>query len=108
MLNSRLWTCTVLYGPLYMTKAESKKKDADQDHQVADIYYNPDQYLTSPANVTGYIEQCDASGQCHRLPNQESFLWFNSLHPSWKTDSIISERFVEVVEGRSKYATYWG
>ncbi|RAO69567.1 uncharacterized protein BHQ10_005579 [Talaromyces amestolkiae] len=75
---------------------------------IADIYYNPDQYLASPANVTGYIEQCDASGVCSLAANQESFLWFNNLHPSWKTDSIIAQRFVEVVKGQSKYATYWG
>ncbi|EED22785.1 GDSL lipase/acylhydrolase family protein [Talaromyces stipitatus ATCC 10500] len=75
---------------------------------ISDIYYNPEQYLASPANVTGFIEHCDARGECSRLPNEESFLWYNYLHPSWKTDSIIAERFVEVVEGRSKYATYWG
>jgi hypothetical protein len=92
--------------PSYLTKMERKKLTLV--HQIADIYYNPDQYLASPANVTGYIEQCDASGQCSLAANQESFLWFNDLHPSWKTDSIIAERFVEVVEGRSKYATYWG
>ncbi|EEA28699.1 hypothetical protein TMatcc_002946 [Talaromyces marneffei ATCC 18224] len=75
---------------------------------IADIYYNPDQYFASPANVTGYIKQCDATGKCSLAANPESFMWFDDLHPSTKTDSIIAERFVEVVQGRSKYATYWG
>jgi hypothetical protein len=34
-------------------------------------------------------------------------MWFNSLHPSTKTDSIIAQRFVEVFKGESKYADYW-
>ncbi|KAH8705196.1 GDSL lipase/acylhydrolase family protein [Talaromyces proteolyticus] len=75
---------------------------------LEDIYYHPDAYLASPANVTGYIDQCDPTGlNCTRLPNQDSFMWFNSLHPSTKTDSIIAKRFIEVLKGQSMYATYW-
>lgn len=91
-----------------LTEVERPKTDADHAYQIADIYYNPDRYFAPPANVTGYIQQCDASGQCYNEPNQESFMWYNNLHPSWKTDSIIAERFVEVIKGQSKYATYWG
>ncbi|KAL1966150.1 hypothetical protein VTN77DRAFT_4702 [Rasamsonia byssochlamydoides] len=75
---------------------------------ISDIYYHPDEYLAPPANVTGYINHCDVNGNnCQRLPNPDSFLWFDELHPSTRTDQIIAQNFVEVVKGASKYATYW-
>lgn len=76
--------------------------------QISDIYYHPDEYLAPPYNVTGYINHCDDTGNnCQRLPNEDSFLWFDPLHPSERTDQVIAENFVEVVKGVSKYATYW-
>lgn len=77
--------------------------------QLQDIYFNPEEYFEHPANVTGFINHCDppTSSNCSRLPNPDSFMWFNSLHPSTKTDTHIAQRYIEVFKGESKYATYW-
>ncbi|EAW11701.1 SGNH/GDSL hydrolase family protein [Aspergillus clavatus NRRL 1] len=77
---------------------------------LSDIYDNPTVYFkgSAPPNVTGYNSHCPVSGgDCTRLPNPELFMWFDELHPSERTDQIIAEEFVKVVEGKSKYATYW-
>ncbi|KAI9374599.1 hypothetical protein BJX61DRAFT_532241 [Aspergillus egyptiacus] len=75
---------------------------------ISDIYYNPTRYLAAPANVTGWVKHCDANGEnCQRLPNEASYLWFDELHPSERTDKIIGEEFVKVVEGSSQWADYW-
>lgn len=77
---------------------------------ITDIYNNPTQYLDSPANVTGQYSICGSTGamcisQEDRDPSQ--FLWYDELHPSERTDTIIAKEFMKVVEGKSKYATYW-
>ncbi|KAL4920686.1 hypothetical protein BDW62DRAFT_176048 [Aspergillus aurantiobrunneus] len=75
---------------------------------ISDIYYNPIEYLAAPANVTGHVKHCDETGQCERLPNEHSFLWFDELHPSERTDEIIGREFVNLVTGNSsRWATYW-
>lgn len=72
------------------------------------IYNNPTDYFKAPANVTGYINHCNLDKtECHRMDNPESFMWFDYSHPSQRTEQIIAEAFVEVVKGRSKWATYW-
>ncbi|RAH56722.1 GDSL lipase/acylhydrolase family protein [Aspergillus piperis CBS 112811] len=77
---------------------------------ISDIYYHPQQYLngSAPANVTGYIHHCNVAGsECETLSNPDSFLWYDQLHPSQRTDEIIAEEFIKVVKGESEYATYW-
>jgi phospholipase/lecithinase/hemolysin len=77
--------------------------------QINDIYHNPAGYLDAPANVTGYINHCNVMGQsCTALPNPDSFLWFDPLHPSQRTHQIIAEKFVDVMQGQSEWATYYG
>lgn len=72
------------------------------------MYHNPKQYFGDAANVTGYINHCDLNGQaCTRLENEESYLWYDELHPSEKADKIIADEFIQVVNGKSKWATYW-
>jgi len=78
---------------------------------LTDIYDNPAQYLngTAPPNVTGVVHECEVSNSsaCTTNASPDSFLWYDTLHPSEQTDRIIAEEFVNVVKGRSKYATYW-
>ena len=58
--------------------------------------------------MTGYINHCNTSGgDCVRLPDEDSFMWYDTLHPSEQTDKFIAEEFVQVVKGKSKWATYW-
>jgi phospholipase/lecithinase/hemolysin len=74
------------------------------------MYNNPSEYLngTAPLNVTGNINQCDASGSnCHVDPSPDSFLWYDELHPSEQADRWVAKEFVNVVNGNGKYATYW-
>ncbi|EYE91353.1 SGNH/GDSL hydrolase family protein [Aspergillus ruber CBS 135680] len=74
---------------------------------LSDVYYNDTNY-PNITNVTGYTNHCDQkTKQCTRLPNPETFLWFDELHPSEQTDKIIAEQFIQVVKGESKWASYW-
>jgi hypothetical protein len=34
-------------------------------------------------------------------------MWYDELHPSEQTDRVIAREFVDVVKGKSKWATYW-
>jgi hypothetical protein len=72
--------------------------------QLTDIYNNPANYLngTAPLDVTGYV---NVNGTAN--PSPDSFMWFDELHPSEQTDRVIAREFVDVVNGNSKWATYW-
>ncbi|KAK7509276.1 GDSL lipase/acylhydrolase family protein [Phyllosticta citricarpa] len=72
---------------------------------ITDIYVNPAAYLngTAPLNVDSYI-----TANMTMLPSdRDSYLWYDSLHPSEQTDRIIAREFVGVVRGGSKWGTYW-
>ncbi|KAL9471064.1 hypothetical protein ACSS6W_009005 [Trichoderma asperelloides] len=77
---------------------------------LTDIYNNPKNYLESPHNVEGFFHHCDVNGaNCIDGPGSlNSYLWFDELHPSNKTDSIIAQEFIKVVAGDSKFGTSWG
>ncbi|KAH8884746.1 hypothetical protein GQ53DRAFT_879396 [Thozetella sp. PMI_491] len=76
---------------------------------MTDIYNNPKQYLDAPYNVKGSYHTCDPSGSTcvdhSDLGPLSGFLWYDSLHPSEKTDSIIAKHFLDVVAGNSTYGT---
>lgn len=76
---------------------------------ITDIHNNPSAYLASPANATGGWQNCDVNKVCtNSTEPQDSFLWFDELHPSQITDQIIARTFVDIVKyGNSSYATYW-
>ncbi|RAH66063.1 SGNH/GDSL hydrolase family protein [Aspergillus aculeatinus CBS 121060] len=77
---------------------------------ISKIYYNPTQYLngSAPANVTGFEYHCNINGtDCTKSDSPDSFLWFDQLHPSARTDQIIAEEFIKVVSGESRFAEYW-
>ncbi|PYH95491.1 GDSL lipase/acylhydrolase family protein [Aspergillus ellipticus CBS 707.79] len=75
---------------------------------ISEIYNNPSEYLDAPANVTGYDYHCTINAtDCENLPDLQSYLWFDQLHPSVRTDQIIAREFIKVVHGESRFATYW-
>ncbi|KUI63757.1 GDSL esterase/lipase EXL6 [Cytospora mali] len=78
---------------------------------LTDIYENPSAYLDEPVNVTGYFRHCDPlnTSDCVDEPNSlDTFLWFDELHPSNKTDTTIAREFIGVVAGNSSYGTHYG
>lgn len=78
--------------------------------QISDMYYNPSQYFngTSPPNVQGWSNQCNSTGgECVLDASPDSFLWFDALHPSEQADRVFAKEFLGVVEGGSRWATYW-
>ncbi|OAL03562.1 GDSL lipase/acylhydrolase family protein [Phaeosphaeriaceae sp. SRC1lsM3a] len=83
----------------------------DVNSLMTDIYYSPTKYLngTAPANVQGVVKLCNAQGaNCTTNSSPDSYEWFDPLHPSEQTSRIVAREFVNVVGGKSKYATYWG
>jgi len=78
---------------------------------LTDVYNNPSAYLngSSPANSTGYFHHCNVNGtNCvNENATLDSFMWYDELHPSNRTDQVIAEEFINVVNGNSTYATYW-
>lgn len=86
----------------------------DVNTLMTDIYNNPTRYLDSPANVTGQYITCDVNAvdwwnACTAQVGREAsqFLWYDELHPSERTDTVIAKEFVKIIEGTSKYASYW-
>lgn len=75
---------------------------------MSDIWNHPSVYLngTVPLNVTGYAAGCSTS-VCTSKSSWDSYMWYDELHPSEQTDRVIAREFVEVIKGRSKWATYW-
>ncbi|PGH09888.1 hypothetical protein AJ80_07598 [Polytolypa hystricis UAMH7299] len=80
----------------------------DTSALITDIYNNPNRYLKGTPNVRGWINNCDLTGgNCEKADCPESYLWFDELHPSVRTSEIIAENFLAVLNGKSKYATYY-
>ncbi|KAK0637203.1 GDSL lipase/esterase [Bombardia bombarda] len=77
---------------------------------LTDIHETPRKYLDAPYNATGYWHQCQATNNAvcsdqTQLGPASSFMWYDELHPSEKTDSIIAKHFLDVVAGNSTYGT---
>ncbi|KEZ40472.1 Acetyl esterase [Scedosporium apiospermum] len=73
-----------------------------------DLIANPDELFDAPADVTGYYHHCEAQNNSNCVDSEEassSFLWYDELHPSARTDEIIADEFLQVIAGTSKYAT---
>lgn len=72
-----------------------------------DIWHNPSQYLngTVPYNVTGFITACGSA--CASSEVRDSYMWYDSLHPSEQTTRIIAREFVEIVEGHGTWGKTW-
>lgn len=104
------------YGAAYETLVKARWPGAafdvfDVNSLMSDIYYNPSQYLNSPANATGFYHHCDVndSSTCTTTSNSlDTFLWYDELHPSNKTDTFIAREFLNVVAGNSSYGNHFG
>lgn len=104
------------YGVAYETVVKARWPGAtvdifDVNSLLSDIFHNPSAYLDSPANATGFFNHCNAQNNsiCTTEPNPlDTFLWFDELHPSNKTDSVIAREFLGVVAGNSSYGTHFG
>ncbi|KAL2817117.1 hypothetical protein BJX63DRAFT_419693 [Aspergillus granulosus] len=118
-ISYRMWETVVTVNDVfkYKTPFEALVAHRYQGAQLAvmdlyglisDIYYNPIEYLDAPANVTGYVRHCGMEGGgCTLQANPASYLWYDELHPSERADEVIGKEFVKVVEGTSRWATYW-
>ncbi|CAK7220223.1 hypothetical protein SBRCBS47491_004115 [Sporothrix bragantina] len=102
------------YGVPYWTLVRRRWLGASvaifNTHQLlTDVYNNPAAYLAAPANSTGYYHHCDPknTSNCANVANTaiDNFMFYDELHPSPKTDSIIAETFLDVVAGVSPYGT---
>lgn len=78
---------------------------------MTDIFYNPGNYLngTTAPNVTGQYWKCSLDGKtCNAAEGSpDGYLWWDELHPGQRVDQVIAKEFIQVVEGKSKYAVYW-
>jgi phospholipase/lecithinase/hemolysin len=74
---------------------------------MMDIYNHPSEYLSSPANGTGFYHVCDVDDPSNCRDSAEpasSFLWYDELHPTERVSSIIADEFIRAVNGKSEYA----
>ncbi|KAG6824230.1 hypothetical protein H0H92_007605 [Tricholoma furcatifolium] len=92
----------------------------DSHSLFADMYANPQKYLngTVPFNVTGCINSCvyqlneDTSdtGDCTVVTDksaQDSYLWYDELHPSEQSDRVVAREIATVIEGSPSQWTTW-
>ncbi|EHK17225.1 carbohydrate esterase family 16 protein [Trichoderma virens Gv29-8] len=83
----------------------------DVNSLFKDIHQSPGKYLngTTPLNVLDYIHHCQAGGtNCTNLPGDpDSYMFYDSLHPSEQVHRIVAQNFMDVISGGSKFATYW-
>ncbi|KAK5551209.1 hypothetical protein LTR46_010795 [Exophiala xenobiotica] len=84
---------------------------------ISDVYDDPTLYLNGTGvmaggeSVWGYEHHCNVNQTvCVRQENgtnPDGFLWYDELHPSEQTDRVIARNFIDVLNGTSKYATYY-
>lgn len=75
--------------------------------QLNDIWNNPSNYLngTAPLNVTSWITACGSA--CADSSVRDSYMWYDTLHPSEQTDRIIAQEFVNIVTGNGTWGQTW-
>ncbi|TBU30115.1 GDSL lipase/acylhydrolase [Dichomitus squalens] len=91
----------------------------DSHSLFADMFARPQLYLngTAPLNVTGAVHACvfqlnestsdpgvctDATGT-----DQDSFLWFDELHPSVQAERVVAKAISDVTHRRSENWITW-
>ncbi|KAG6908643.1 hypothetical protein DXG01_003821 [Tephrocybe rancida] len=110
---------------LMLTALAPSLKDAhialfDSHALFTDMYYNPKVYLngTVPANVTGAISSCvfdlnadlSGTGDCTMVTDkkaQDSYLWYDELHPSEQADRIVAREVSAVIGGKTSKFAKW-
>ncbi|RKU42162.1 hypothetical protein DL546_001208 [Coniochaeta pulveracea] len=102
------------YGVPFQTTVKNRWPQASVTifnvHQLlTDIHNNPGKYLAAPASTSYYHQVNPVTGASSNLPGSlDQYMWYDELHPSNKTDSVIAKEFVDVVAGTSPYATQYG
>ncbi|KAI1343248.1 carbohydrate esterase family 16 protein [Xylariaceae sp. FL0016] len=101
------------YGVPFQLLVQQRWPEADftifDVHKLLlDVHVSPSRYLDAPANVTGFYHQCgdpnsEYSDCIDSSDSLGSFLWYDELHPSSKTDEIIGSEFVKLLSGNSSY-----
>lgn len=111
-LVNRLFEYGVAYETLVRARWPGVTFDVfDVNTLLSNIYHDPSQYLDPPANASGFYHHCDANNNsiCTTSPHPlETFLWYDELHPSNKTDTIVAQEFIKVVAGDSSYGIHFG
>lgn len=81
----------------------ARTDDKPSTPQLSDIWHNPSSYLngTVPLNVTSFITQCGSP--CASSSVRDSYMWYDSLHPSEQTDRVIAQEFVNIVNGNGTW-----
>ncbi|KAI0105375.1 carbohydrate esterase family 16 protein [Hypoxylon sp. NC0597] len=106
------------YGAPFQLLVEKRWPDAsfsifDVHQLISDIFESPAEYLDAPANAMGYYAQCPSTlelgtANCNVSSYPlSSFLWYDELHMSPKVHEYIATEFVGLVNGNSKYGTYY-
>jgi len=83
----------------------------DVNTLINDIYNTPTEFFPGEQgrnfNVSGFYHLCDFNGaNCvNQAAPYDTFLWYDPLHPTQATMSIVAKEFIGVVDGTSKYGT---
>ncbi|KXX82111.1 GDSL esterase/lipase EXL6 [Madurella mycetomatis] len=102
------------YGVAFHAVVKSRWPEAvvdlfDVHSLLTDVYRRPAEYLDAPHNATGYWHHCSSLGaDCVDqidLGPLSGFMWYDELHPSTKTSSVVAKHFLDVVGGKSEYGT---
>ncbi|KAG6864112.1 hypothetical protein C0991_012434 [Blastosporella zonata] len=89
----------------------------DSHALFTDMYTHPAAYLngTAPLNVTGAISSCifelnGSTGNCTTVTDpkaQDSYLWYDELHPSEQADRMVAKEIATVIQGEHSKWTTW-
>ncbi|KAG8854803.1 hypothetical protein FRB96_007332 [Tulasnella sp. 330] len=83
----------------------------DSYNIILDVINNPYAVLTSPYNTTGYESHCVPPNCTTSFiwdpTHPNGYVWYDELHPSQITDTIIAKEFAKTMKRESKYATYY-
>ncbi|PNS16309.1 hypothetical protein CAC42_6416 [Sphaceloma murrayae] len=77
---------------------------------ISDIYYHPAAYLNGtaePLTTTGVENLCTVNRTCTRSTSPDSYLWYDELHPGEQAERVFAREFIEVLDGRSRWAAYY-
>lgn len=85
------------YGVPFEVLVKGRWPDAtfdifDVNSLITDIFDNPSAYLDAPANVTGWYHNCNVNGSdcVDATEPLDTFLWYDTLHPSEKTGELTA------------------
>ncbi|KAJ3046217.1 hypothetical protein HDV00_000029 [Rhizophlyctis rosea] len=78
---------------------------------ISDILDQPKKYLAAPYNATGYSWHCSPSScddaYFYDDKRRNGYAWYDELHPSVQTSTVVATEFAKAIKGESKWATYY-